>query len=102
MRSNDIVFGLPYNFLQFTFLQEIIAGWLNVGVGEYMHISDSLLMYVNIKCCIDLRINVHLNTEHLKLEKKESENIFGELLIRMKELSQNECTSGYFKSIFRR
>ena len=101
MRSNDIVFGLPYNFFQFTFLQEIIAGWLNVGVGEYMHISDSLHMYVNNKCCIDLGKNVHLNTEHLKLEKKESENIFGELLIRMKELSQNECTSGYIKSIVR-
>ena len=58
-------------------------------------------MYVNNKCCIDLGKNVHLNTEHLKLEKKESENIFGELLIRMKELSQNECTSGYIKSIVR-
>ena len=30
MRSNDIAFGLPYDFLQFTFLQEIIAGWLSV------------------------------------------------------------------------
>ena len=101
MRSNDIVFGLPYNFLQFTFLQEIIAGWLNVGVGEYMHISDSLHMYVDNKCCIDLEKNVHLNTEQLKLEKNESENVFGELLFRMKELSQNECTSRYIKSIVR-
>lgn len=101
MRSNDIVFGLPYNFLQFTFLQEIIAGWLNVGIGEYMHISDSLHMYDNSKCCIDFEKKVHLNTEKLKLEKKESEKVFEELLIRMRELSQNECTNSYIKSIVR-
>lgn len=101
MRSNDIVFGLPYNFLQFTFLQEIIAGWLNVGVGEYMHISDSLHMYVNNECSIDIGKNVHINTEQIGLEKNESEKVFGELLVRMKELSQNECTSNYIKSIVR-
>lgn len=99
MRSNDIMFGLPYDFLQFTFLQEIIAGWLNVEVGEYMHISDSLHMYANNKCSIDFKKNVHLNTEPLKLGKKESEDVFGELLIRMKELAQNECTESYIKSI---
>lgn len=101
MRSNDIVFGLPYNFLQFTFLQEIIAGWLKVGVGEYMHISDSLHMYVNNECCIDFRKNVHLNTEQLGLPKKESEDVFRELLARMKELSQSECSGDYIKGIVR-
>lgn len=44
---------------------------------------------------------VHLNTEKLKLEKKESEKVFEELLIRMRELSQNECTNSYIKSIVR-
>lgn len=101
MRSNDIVFGLPYNFLQFTFLQEIIAGWLNVGVGEYMHISDSLHMYDNNRCSIDLKKKVHLNTEHLKLSKKESEDVFEELLVHMKELSEKQYTSSYIKSIIR-
>ena len=99
MRSNDIVFGLPYNFLQFTFLQEIIAGWLNVDVGEYMHISDSLHMYVNNECSIDIGKKVHVNTEKIGLEKIESEKVFGELLVRMRELSQNQCTSNYVKSI---
>ncbi len=35
MRSNDIFLGLPYNFVQFTMLQEILAGWLGVEVGAY-------------------------------------------------------------------
>lgn len=42
MRSNDLIWGMPYNFLQFTTMQEIIAGWLGIDVGSYHHISDSL------------------------------------------------------------
>ncbi len=45
MRSNDLYWGLPYNFVQFTTLQEIIAGWLGLEVGSYVHISDSLHVY---------------------------------------------------------
>jgi thymidylate synthase len=45
MRSNDIMRGLPYNIIQFTMLQEVMAAWLNVGLGEYFHHSDSLHMY---------------------------------------------------------
>ena len=78
MRSNDIVFGLPYNFLQFTFLQEIIAGWLNVDVGEYMHISDSLHMYVNNECSIDIEENSRQYRKD-RIGKIESEKMFGNL-----------------------
>jgi thymidylate synthase len=45
MRSNDIMLGLPYNFIQFTLLQEVMAGWLGVELGEYIHFSDSLHVY---------------------------------------------------------
>jgi len=45
MRSNDLIWGTPYNFIQFTTMQEIIAGWLGVEVGAYNHISDSLHVY---------------------------------------------------------
>lgn len=45
MRSNDLVRGLPYNIAQFTFLQEVMAGWLGVEVGTYNQISDSLHLY---------------------------------------------------------
>jgi thymidylate synthase len=45
MRSNDLVRGLPYNFVQFTLLQEVIAGWLGLGLGEYTHMVDSLHIY---------------------------------------------------------
>jgi thymidylate synthase len=46
MRSNDIFRGTPYNFIQFTYLHEIMAGWLGINVGSYNQLSDSLHVYV--------------------------------------------------------
>ena len=45
MRGNDLFRGTPYNFIQFTTLQEIMAGWLNVDIGEYFYFTDSLHIY---------------------------------------------------------
>lgn len=45
MRSNDLFLGTPHNFVQFTMLQEIIAGWLGLAMGAYCHLSDSLHIY---------------------------------------------------------
>lgn len=47
MRSNDLVWGMPVNVVQFTCLQEMMAGWLGVEVGNYIHISDSLHVYAH-------------------------------------------------------
>jgi thymidylate synthase len=46
MRSNDVFRGLPYNVVQFTMLQEFLAGWLGVQLGSYHHLSDSLHIYI--------------------------------------------------------
>lgn len=43
--SNDLFLGVPHNFVQFTTLQEIVAGWLGLGLGQYTHFSDSLHVY---------------------------------------------------------
>jgi thymidylate synthase len=45
LRSNDLHLGLPYNLIQFTTLHEIMAGWLNLELGPYLHIADSLHIY---------------------------------------------------------
>lgn len=45
MRSNDLIWGTPNNLLQFTTLQEIVAGWVGAEVGTYSHVSDSLHVY---------------------------------------------------------
>jgi thymidylate synthase len=45
MRSNDLFRGLPYNLVQFTTLQETLAGWLGVGLGSYTHVVSCLHFY---------------------------------------------------------
>ncbi|MDX8527753.1 thymidylate synthase [Mesorhizobium sp. MSK_1335] len=45
MRSNDIFRGTPYNLVQFTFVQEYMAGCLGLEVGEFVLVADSLHAY---------------------------------------------------------
>lgn len=45
VRSNDLLWGTPYNWMQFTHLQEYIAQRLGVPVGKYYHFADSLHIY---------------------------------------------------------
>lgn len=45
MRSNDIIWGLPYDIFMFTNLQRIVANTLHIGVGKYIHIPVSLHVY---------------------------------------------------------
>jgi thymidylate synthase len=45
MRSNDAVWGLPYDVFLFTFLQELLSLQLGVGLGTYYHFTSSLHIY---------------------------------------------------------
>lgn len=45
MRSNDLFRGSPYNIVQFTILQEYMAGCLGVELGDFVLIADSLHAY---------------------------------------------------------
>lgn len=47
LRSNDLILGVPHNFVQFTSLQELLASWLGVEVGTYRHYSDCLHIYTD-------------------------------------------------------
>ena len=45
MRSNDIIWGVPYDVFMFTCLQEVIANELEIDVGDYVHFPISLHVY---------------------------------------------------------
>ena len=45
MRSNDLIRGTPYNLVQFTMLQEFVAGCVGAECGAYTHVVDSLHAY---------------------------------------------------------
>jgi thymidylate synthase len=45
MRSNDAIWGLPYDIFLFTMLQELLACELGLEVGTYSHCVASLHLY---------------------------------------------------------
>lgn len=45
MRSNDAIWGTPYDLFMFTVLQEVIANSLKIELGEYYHNATSLHIY---------------------------------------------------------
>lgn len=45
MRSSDIVLGLAYDVPAFTVFQELLANQIGVGLGSYVHVSNSFHVY---------------------------------------------------------
>ena len=101
IRSNDLFLGLPHNLVQFTSIQEIIAGWLNIECGTYNQISDSMHIYKDDKENIRKSLpppRAILNTDSLALPRKESELAWKELELRTErmiadELKENKLTA---------
>lgn len=81
MRSNDIFRGLPYNFVQFTTMQEILAGWLKINVGSYNHVSDSLHIYERDleEMVSETSLNPIENPDSLALPKQDFDLALSEL-----------------------
>lgn len=46
MRSNDVYFGLPYDYIFFMTLGEYIANQLGLKLGKYIHHATSMHMYL--------------------------------------------------------
>lgn len=84
MRSNDAFMGLPYNLVQFTSLQEILAGWLGKEVGTYTHYSDSLHVYETSFKCLKNKQDIKVeNNDSLSVDKKQFDVINKEIFSRM-------------------
>ncbi len=47
MRSNDAIYGVPYDVFFFTFLQEMMAKTLNLKIGKYHHNAASMHVYTD-------------------------------------------------------
>ena len=99
MRSNDLYLGLPYDAVLFTSLQEIVAGWLGLDVGEYVHYCDSLHYYVAQKMTVDKQKSLPRKPEDLRLDKSLSDEVFKGLFERMKELSTCTCIENTVSNI---
>lgn len=93
MRSNDIILGMPYNFVQFTSIQEVMAGWLGLEVGSYNHYSDSLHLYErDINKALISETDLPSNTDSLSIPKEDSERVVGEIYMRMKKIVEEDVS----------
>ena len=105
MRSNDLFRGFPHNVVQFSSLQEVLAGWLSLEVGGYHHYSDSLHLYDHDGDVVSHfeDISPPDNGDNLSLAKSQSDEAFlalGELcdLCADPERSSDEVQSIYVSS----
>lgn len=98
MRSNDLFLGTPHNFVQFTCIQEILAGWLGVDIGEYVHVSDSMHCYEKdlSKFSSTAEPIVAPNTDNLAIPKPESERAFVIIEEAMDKLRDPKLTTPAF------
>lgn len=88
VRSNDLFLGVPYNFAQFTFVQEVLAGWLGLELGSYTHVSDSLHVYEHDIELIQQtsKRELPITGDRYDLPKAESDRVLEDLTTRAEEL----------------
>jgi thymidylate synthase len=48
IRSNDLVWGTPYNAVQFSHLHALVAGMLKVKIGTFTYFIENLHYYLNL------------------------------------------------------
>ncbi|MFM9995112.1 MAG: thymidylate synthase [Phycisphaerales bacterium] len=87
-RSNDLFRGLPNNLVQFTCLQEVIAGWIGADVGSYSHTISSLHAYVSSldEFSIDSDVPAMLRSGDIRLPRPDAETAWGGLYRMAQEL----------------
>lgn len=101
LRSNDVFRGLPYNIVQFTILQEVMAGWLGAGIGTYNHISDSLHLYESDLPALRIKDEIAINDcgASLALSKDVFDHLLKRLMSYLERLASSDLTQKEFDHI---
>jgi thymidylate synthase len=95
MRSNDVFRGLPYNFVQFTMLQEVLAGWIGVEPGSYTHFADSLHLYEEdaTNTFSSVHVPMAARRDSVALPKSRADIIWSEMNKRIDMLVSDEISA---------
>jgi len=101
VRSNDLFLGVPHNFVQFTSLQEILAAWLNIEVGQYRHIADCLHIYARDQETVQQsrQMASDQNNDVLRFTKAESDTYFAEMARRMDRMTSALLTQRTLRNL---
>lgn len=104
MRSNDLFLGTPHNFIQFTSLQEIIAGWLQVDLGSFVLVSDSLHLYEHDleRLSIAADVPTVVNPDCLNLPKQEFDRTLPLIATVMDEFRSENLSRARFIQLIER
>ena len=99
LRSNDLILGVPYNFVQFTMLQEVLAGWIGVNIGSYTHFADSLHLYDRDLASSSVPHDEQpiANTDNLALPKRDSDLVLAALEVAVNVLIDPLSTRSEFE-----
>lgn len=89
MRSNDLFRGLPYDMIQWTSVQEVLAGWLGLRLGVFDHYADSLHAYVADLSAfsLDSSYTAAPNIDSMAMPKGEFDQCLVELVARMEQIT---------------
>jgi thymidylate synthase len=99
IRSNDLFRGVPYNFIQFTSMQEVLAGWLDVELGSYNQLSDSLHLYEGDVELLGIGVSdrTERNSDSLCLPKETSDTV----LTKVNQLIESMIAPGLLQEDLR-
>lgn len=104
MRSNDIMLGFPYDVIQFTMLQEVMAGWLGSKPGDYIHLTDSLHVYkkdLSAFSCIPTD-SKSIDREPFPMTYDESNELFSLIYDDLSDVSNGNKKEDELREIFDR
>ena len=80
MKSNDIFLGFPYDIFNFTMWQEYVACKLNIEIGTYTHIANSLHFYEKDREKIE-KASLEKEVKENEMESMPTDDIENQLLI---------------------
>lgn len=91
MRSNDIFLGFPYDIFNFTMWQEYVSCKLNIDIGTYTHIANSLHFYEKYREKI-IKASIVEEVKENEMEKMPKEDLETQLslLYKIEEKIRNK------------
>ena len=100
MRSNDIFRGTPYNFVQFTMIQEYMSGCLELALGDFVLVTDSLHAYHNDLSNFSIeRVSGTISKCIISLPRKDASIVLTQCLDMLEHLADSSLTQGKFLEI---
>ena len=102
MRSQDAWLGLVYDTGEFQWFQEILAGWLGVELGRYIHIDGSFHLYerdwAKAKEVVDNDSNFNIYNQAEVYDARISKEEWNKILKTL-ALWETTCRTGRFESV---